>query len=168
MKFHKSELAGMLYRASDLPETSSVTPSALSPQYVRACCATLWQRVPSATLPKKEARSKMLKLLEWLAQKHGWALTENASQEYSLQGARVAGRVHAALQHNGRTVVVELCFELQEAVLLKLWAAHGQGKQVLLLWAGPALHDTAFVSRLTAILKGRDGDWLHFIQLNKP
>jgi hypothetical protein len=170
MKFTKTELSGLL---DSVPAQAARTAAPqkgageLNPAYVRACCATLWQRVPANTLTKKEARSKMLELLTWLSNKHAWTLKENSRQEYPFNGLKVDGRVHAVLQSSSKALVIEICFELQEPLLLKLWAAHSQGRQVLLLWGGAPTPELALATRAQTLLGARYGDWLHFAVLNR-
>jgi hypothetical protein len=146
----------------------SLTKTNLSVELVRACCRTLWQRIDQRTLSKKEARQRMLELIEWLSKKQHWNFQSNVLQEYRHLDKKIDGRVHGAITGQGRTVVVELCFDLQDAVIFKLWAAFTQNKQVLLLWGGPPMPDTAFAGKLSAAFRGRPVKWIRFLQLTKP
>lgn len=146
------------------PPSARTTPTFLSVDLVRAASRTLWQKV-DARSTKKEARAKMLELLEWLSGKHGWKYQANAPQAYRQKSSHVEGRVHALISAGRREVAVELCFELQESIVLKLWAAHVQGKHVLLLWGGASAPDNVLLGRLSYWFNGQPMSWLHLEQL---
>lgn len=146
-------------------DPSAIAPAPLTVEYVRACCRTMWGRAIGSSGSKREIRNRMLDSLTWLSSKHGWTPEKNAIQVYQSKGLRVDGRLQLEMRDINSTVVVELCFDLQESTFLKLWAAHLHRKIPLLLWAGPPMPDSLLASKISSLLDGRPTSWLRFTQL---
>ena len=144
---------------------STKSPDFLSADRVKAAAKTLWGKSKKAPLTKKAGRTKMLELIKWLSSKHGWRFSVNASQTYRNRTNLVEGWVHGLLEHENRKVAIEVCYELDEAILLKLWAAYVEGTTPLLLWMGVPTTDAALSAKLCKAFGARPVTWLKFSQL---
>jgi hypothetical protein len=175
MKLTPDELLNLLHppleHAQRLPARDASEQAGapgLTVEFLRVCSKSLWQKVDSNHLTKKETRQRVLALLEWLAKKQGWDFKSNSTQPYLHDHQKIDGRVHAQISSQETTVVVEICFELQDAIIAKLWAATLQQKQVLILWGGSPMGDAALSAKISGHFGGRPVPWLRFLQLKKP
>lgn len=186
MKFTKSE-AALLFQPEKQPAASqrgatnaNVPSDAVSPgsnlppahlaahpaQLLKKIAASLWQKVDSPNLSKKEQRQRMLDLLQWFSLKQGFEFEHSSRQDYRSQGSKVEGRLHARVKRGADIVAIELCFALDETVLIKLFSAHLQGNATLLIWLGAPLDKNVLLARALQLTGRGSITWLGLVQVS--
>ncbi len=133
---------------------------------LRKAAPALWRKLDPRTLSRRDLRTRMLQLVQWLAQKNGVTLELNVRMPYVLKGSKVDGRLHAVLHKGPQTVAVELAFEPDEACLLKLRQAHAEGHISLLLVVAPEGTKPLVLGKLSRLGSGHpDLRWLEVVLL---
>lgn len=154
--------------------TASCDPSAKAEDryalvgLLRKAAPALWRKLDPRSLSKRELRAQMLAKLEWLADKNRLTLEPNAPCAYLAKSGKIDGRLFVRLGRRTHWAALELCFEPDEAVLLKLQAAYRAGGAPVLLWAGPALSQLELTGRLIRYAPAPSLTWLSVVQLNQP
>lgn len=126
---------------------------------------TLWAKLNPRTLSKRELRTKMLTLLEWLAHKNNVQATLNAPLAYVHEGQKIEGRLHALLKGEHQKAALELCFALDAASLSKLHHANLAGYQAILLWAGVPTPKADLLHKVAQLTQWPDTRWLEIVLL---
>ena len=127
---------------------------------VKRALPRLWQKVEPEKRTRREQKLKLVELLAWLAGKHGASAEPNALRRYPGKGRQVEGRVDLRALLGKSVLDVDITFEPTAAGVEKLWAAHVDGAEVLLV-CGFASHVEDALTRLNKLCPGRHWGWLH-------
>lgn len=97
---------------------------------------SLWSKVDTATLTKKEQRAKFEALIVWFCKKNEYKLDKNITQKYSHQGKMVEGRISYRLSSDIFSCLVELIFDSDLTVAAKMKAALNNSEYPIILKVG--------------------------------
>lgn len=103
--------------------------------------ASLWAKIDTSKLSKKEQRAKFDDLLNWFCKKNEYTLERNVPQKYHYQGKTIDGRISYKLSSDLFSCKVELMFDSDLSIAAKMKAAHDQEDYPIIIKVGAPSSD---------------------------
>ncbi len=149
---------------------SSTTNNFRAAGVLKRAAPAMWRKLDPNKYSRRELRTRMQDMLAWLAERNQFSQAVHTALPYTGARGKVDGRLFALWSPAQRDLspsALELCFDVDEAVLSKLSAAHLQGWVPVFLWAGTSLSRPELLTRLQKARPDPAGyAWLITVSLN--